>query len=226
MLQNPEYIRDAIKKILDQIPQDVTVLAAVKKRNLSEVYAAIDAGIIHFGHNYVQEAQVMFDDIPVEVHGKTYWHLIGHLQKNKVKHAVKIFNSIDSVDSLNLGKQIDNFCQEMGKVMPILIEINSAREENKNGVFPENVVELIQHLEIFQNLSIDGLMTMGPVTEKPEDIRRYFRITRDLFDELSKIKQKNLNMHILSMGMSDSYRIAIEEGANLVRIGTLLFGPR
>jgi hypothetical protein len=152
--------------------------------------------------------------------------MLGHLQKNKAKQAVAIFDMIQTVDSLDLGKVIDSRCAAMHRTMPVLIEINSGRETNKTGVLPEDAEALVRALGRLEHIRIQGLMTMGPLSEEPEDCRPYFSATKALFDRLAQVHIPHVEMRYLSMGMSGSYRIAIEEGANLVRLGTALFGPR
>jgi len=215
-------IEERAAKLLSSLPHHVTLVAAAKTRTADEVRAAIRAGIRILGYNYVQEAQRMYDTIGTDAQ----WHMIGHLQRNKVKQAVTLFDMIETLDSVRLADEVDRRCAEVGKVMPVLIEINSGREENKAGVMPEMVDELLPQLSGFKNLRVQGLMTMGPVRDNPEDYRLYFRITRVTFERVGKLRLPNVEMRYLSMGMSDSYPIAIEEGANMVRIGTMLFGTR
>ncbi len=213
---------EQITNFLNDLPPYVTVVAAAKTRTLDEVRAAIRAGIKILGYNYVQEAQRMFDAI-----GKiVQWHMIGHLQRNKVKPAVRLFDMIETLDSVRLAEEVDRRCAEMGKVMPVLIEVNSGREQNKAGVLPEQVEELAAQLSAFKNLRVQGLMTMGPILDHPEEYRPYFKTTRLIFERIEKLNLPNVEMKFLSMGMSDSYLIAIEEGANMIRIGTKLFGRR
>ena len=152
------------------------------------------------------------------------WHMIGHLQRNKVKKAIHIFDMIETIDSKRLAELVNTHCAAEDKSMPVLIEINSGRESNKTGVLPENVGELIREISHLSHLRIQGLMTMGPRFGNPEDARPYFKATKAAFDHLSKSGISNVEMCYLSMGMSNSYQIAIEEGANIVRIGTKLFG--
>jgi len=152
--------------------------------------------------------------------------MIGHLQKNKVKKAIEIFDMIETVDSFSLAKEIDKYAKNKGIIYPILIEINSGRENQKNGVFPENLEELVKKISFLKNIKINGLMTMGPFVENPEDIREYFKLTKILFDKLKEKCLPNVEMKYLSMGMTDTWEIAVEEGANIVRIGTGIFGPR
>jgi hypothetical protein len=216
------HIQEKIQAIRRSIPPHVEILAAVKTRTLEEVRAAYDAGLRIFGHNYVQEAQAMIaaDDLGAE------WHLIGHLQRNKAKEAVKLFNLIESVDSLRLTQELENRCAQIGKKIPVLIEVNSGSEENKTGVLPQDAAQLAEYLNTCQYLRLQGLMTMGPLTGEPELARPYYRETRRLFEEISRMGLENAEMRVLSMGMSNSYRVAIEEGANLVRLGTVIFGAR
>jgi hypothetical protein len=215
-------IRDNVNRILSEIPPGVTVVAAAKTRTPKEISEAIAAGIDHIGENYVQEAVRAKEAVSCPAS----WHFIGHLQRNKVKHAIGVFDMIQTVDSLRLAREIDKRARNEGIRFPVLIEINSAREPQKSGVFPENGRALIQEINSLENVVIRGLMTMGPFLDDPEEIRPYFRITRDLYHELGGLNPENPDFSILSMGMSDSYRIAIQEGANMVRIGTAIFGPR
>jgi pyridoxal phosphate enzyme (YggS family) len=186
------------------------VVAAAKGRTLAEVEAVITAGITHIGHNYVQEAQLMLPALKEKV----IWHMIGHLQRNKVKKAVQLFDVLETVDSLHLAQTIDRRCAAIGKVIPILIEINSGKEPSKTGISD------------LKHISIQGLMTMGPRFGDPENARPFFQETRQAFEHLSKSNIPNMEMRYLSMGMSNSYLVAIEEGANVVRIGTKIFASR
>jgi len=217
-LMNGHEIIHAVKQILAELPSHVKLVAAAKTRTMEEVNAAIEAGIRILGYNYLQEAEQMY----TYVGRKARWHMIGHLQRNKVKKAVSLFDMIETVDSERLALAIDRHCAEINKTMPVLIEVNSGNEPAKAGVLPEDVPGLLRKIKNLANIEIQGLMTMGPIYADPEMIRPYFRKTKELFDMLAP----DYNMHYLSMGMSDSYQIAIEEGANIVRIGTRLFGAR
>jgi len=154
------------------------------------------------------------------------WHLIGHLQTNKAKRAVEIFDLIETVDSLPLGREIDKRAAAAGKTMDILIEVNSGSEPQKAGVLPEGAVPLVRELAGLGHLRVLGVMTMGPFAGDPEDSRPYFRETRRVFEALGRAAVPGVEIRLLSMGMSHSWRVAVEEGANLVRIGTAIFGPR
>ncbi len=215
-------IRGNISEILSDLPEGVEVVAAAKARTPEEVLEVVQSGVRIVGENYVQEAEKAYE----MVGGEVKWHFIGHLQKNKVKKAVNIFDMIETVDSVEVAKEIDKRCEQIGKVLPILVEINSGDEEQKSGVSPRDAEQLIKEVSGLKNIKVMGLMTMGPRFGNPEDSRPYFIKTREIFDKIKKLNLPNVEMRYLSMGMTNSYKIAIEEGANIVRIGTKLFGER
>ena len=215
-------IKQNIDRILIELPDGVQLVAAVKTRSPEEILGAVEAGVKILGENYVQEAERAYE----AVGNKAKWHFIGHLQKNKVKKAVKLFDMIETVDSLELAREIDKRCAQIGKVMPVLIEINSGREEQKSGVFPEKTEQLVREISMLNNIQVMGLMTMGPRFGNPEDSRPYFVETRKMFDKIKKLNLPDIQMRYLSMGMTNSYKIALEEGANIVRIGSKIFGER
>lgn len=216
-----ETITKNTEKLLKEIPVGVTVVAAAKGRSHEEILAAIKGGIRIIGHNYVKEAEAHLSFLKdVEI------HMIGHLQTNKAKKAIKIFKMIQTLDSLKLAQELQRLGEKEGVVVCALIEVNSAKEPQKTGLLPEEVENFLWEIGKFRNISVKGLMTMGPALEDPEALRPYFRATKRLFEELKGLALPNVSMETLSMGMSDSYRIAIEEGANMVRIGTRIFGPR
>jgi len=215
-------IEKAVKEIQKTIPSHVTLLAAAKTRTLEEVEAVIQAGVTHIGYNYVQEALPFISKIGT----KATWHMIGHLQSNKAKITVENFDIIETVDSWKLALALERHCEKAQKSMPVLIEINSGREENKTGLFPEKVEELVVQMSGLKYVQVKGLMTMGPRFGDPEDSRSYYQTTYKMFEYLRKLNLPNTTMQYLSMGMSNSYLIAIEEGSNIIRIGTKLFGDR
>jgi len=236
---------DRLREVLSGMPPHVSVLAAAKTRSVDEIRAAIEGGIRIIGYNYVQEAAASLEALgrPRAVHtgeraafsneltehpklSQFAAHLIGHLQRNKAKAAVRLFDAIETVDSVLLAEAIDREAAKIGRVLPILIEVNSAREPQKAGVLPEEAADLVRATAGLPSVRIDGLMTMGPFVDDPEEIRPFFAETKRLFDEIAGLRIPTVGMRVLSMGMSDSYRIAIEEGATLVRLGTVLFGPR
>jgi len=210
------------EEIRKSLPDHVMLVAAAKSRTAEEVAVAIRAGITVVGHNYVQEAERMIKALG----NQATWHMVGHLQKNKVKKAVHLFDMVETVDSWSLAEFMDRRCAAIGKIMPVLVEINSGREASKTGVFPEEVDDLVRRLADLRHIHVEGLMTMGPRFGDPEDARPYFRETKAAFDRLAAAGISNVEMRYLSMGMSNSYEVAIEEGSNMVRIGTRLFGPR
>ncbi len=217
-----EAIVRTVKGILETLPAEVTLVAAAKSRSVEEVRAALRAGVTCVGHNYVQEAQRMVPLIQLPAR----WHMLGHLQRNKAKTAVALFDMIETLDSWPLAREIEKRCAAIDKVMPVLVEVNSGREASKTGVLPEEVDEMVRRVTELPHVRIQGLMTMGPRFGDPEDARLYFRATREAFLRLAAAEIPNVEVRYLSMGMSNSYRVAIEEGANMVRIGTLLFGER
>ena len=210
------------EEIRNSIPQGVTLVAATKGRTVEEILEAAEAGVEIAGENYVQEAIRKYS----EIGDRIKWHMIGHLQRNKVKDALEIFQCIQSVDSLRLAREIDRQCKRSGRIMSVLIEINIAGEESKYGVEPGELPDMLQQIATLPNLQVKGLMTMEPYLENPEDSRPYFRHMKRLFDEARTYDTTNVEMDILSMGISNSYEVAIEEGSNMVRLGTRLFGPR
>jgi len=215
-------IEENVKRILAELPDGVMLVAAAKTRTPEEIRRAVAAGVRIIGENYVQEAEDAFNAL-----GRiASWHMIGRLQRNKVKRAVRIFDMIETVDSIELGERIDRECERLGKVIPVLVEVNSGREPQKAGVFPEDAEDLVRELARLEHLKVQGLMTMGPRFGDPEEARPYFKETKRLFDRLSGQKLENVEMRYLSMGMSNTYRVAIEEGANMVRIGSAIFGER
>jgi PLP dependent protein len=215
-------IKDNIARVLAELPPGVKLVAAAKTKSPAEILEAVDAGVTIIGENYVQEAAEAFAPVGRRVR----WHFIGHLQTNKVKKAVEIFDMIETVDSADLAREIDKRCRAIGKTMPILVEVNSGEEEQKAGVRPADAEGLIRTVATLPNVRVEGLMTMGPYEGDPEESRPYFKITKKLFDNIAALAIPGVAMTTLSMGMTNSYRVAIEEGANMVRIGTKIFGPR
>jgi hypothetical protein len=215
-------IAENVAALLKELPAGVLLEAAVKMRSSEEITQAISAGVKIIGENYIQEAEEHYKTVG----GRAEWHLIGHLQKNKAKKASESFQMIETVDSVGTGQAIDRYCGRASKVMPVLIEVNSGREAQKDGAMPENVEALVRDLSGLKNMKVMGLMTMGPELANPEGLRTYFRETKALFDRIAALTLPGVEMKHLSMGMTDSYKIAIEEGATIVRIGSKIFGPR
>jgi pyridoxal phosphate enzyme (YggS family) len=215
-------IKENLSQIFAELPLGVELVAAAKGRTPEEVLEAVEAGVKIIGENYVQEAEAAYG----LVGARAKWHFIGHLQRNKAKKAVELFDLIETVDSVEIAQEIDKRCARMGKVMPLLIEVNSGREPQKSGVLPEDAEKLVRQISTLENIRLMGLMTMGPRFGDPEDSRPYFIQTRRVFERIKGLNLPNTEMKYLSMGMSNSYRVALEEGANIIRIGSRIFGVR
>jgi len=216
-------IKHNVQEILAELPDGVELVAAAKTRTPEEILEVVGAGVEIIGENYVQEAKRAYEIVGK----KAKWHFIGTLQKHNVRRKmVEVFDMIETVDSWEIAREIDKRCAQIGKMMPILIEINSGREKQKSGVLPEDAEELIREVSALKNVKIMGLMTMGPRFGNTEDSRPYFVVTRTIFERIKQLDLPNVEMRYLSMGMTNSYRIAVEEGANVIRIGTKIFGER
>ncbi len=215
-------IKQNVQGILSELPEWVELEVACKKRAPEEILEAVDAGVKIIGENYVQEAEAAFKIVG----NRAKWHFIGHLQKNKIKKAIKIFDVIETVDSIELAQEIDRACAKENKTIAVLIEVNSGREKQKFGVFPEDAEKLVKELSSLHNIKVMGLMTMGPLSGDLELARPYFVETKKIFERVKSLGVSHVEMRYLSMGMSGSYRVAIEEGANIIRLGTKVFGER
>jgi pyridoxal phosphate enzyme (YggS family) len=207
-------------------PPDAARLVAVSKTvPVERIREAMDAGLRVFAENRVQEARDKIGHFAQEPHGheSVQWHLIGHLQKNKAKYAVRLFDLIHSVDSLALADELDRQAAKIGKVQRVLVEVKLSPEKSKEGVAEQDLLPLLRHIGQCRNLRLEGLMTMPPYDPDPEKSRPYFRRLRELRDEAER---HGIKVPELSMGMSHDFGVAIEEGATMVRIGTALFGGR
>lgn len=204
------------------LPAGVSLVAAAKHRRADEVLAAVAGGVRIIGENYLQEAQAIYPRVGRRVR----WHFIGRLQKNKIAKIVSLFDLVETVDSLENAALVSRYAQAAGRVMPVLLAVNSAGEPRKSGVLPGEAVELAAAAACLPGLRLEGLMTMGPRVDEPGQLRPYFRLVRRLARDIEARRLPGVSMETLSMGMSDSWAVAVAEGATLVRIGTLLFGPR
>ena len=200
----------------------VKLLGAAKLQNAEAIRAAIAAGLALVGENYVQEAQ----EKKKAVIEHAEWHMIGHLQRNKAKTAVEIFDVIESLDSIALARELDKEGRRRGKIVRAFVEVNLGGEESKTGVAKSAVEALLEQMATLANLCIEGLMTVPPFRENPEESRRYFRELAELKEKFATLGMANVDLKELSMGMTHDYAGAVEEGATIVRIGTALFGPR
>lgn len=203
-------------------PEDIKLLAAAKSQSVEAVRTAIAAGNTLVGENYVQEAQEKKRQIQQAIE----WHLIGHLQRNKAKAAVEIFDVIETLDSLALARELDKAGRKQGKTVRAYVEVNLGSEQSKTGIAKDEVRCLLEEAGKLDCLNVAGLMTVPPYRDDPEEVRPYFRELRELKARLAEQPIPNVDLRELSMGMSHDYEIAIEEGATIVRIGTALFGPR
>lgn len=201
---------------------EVKLLAASKSQSVAQIRAAVAAGIRLFGENYVQEAKAKREAIKESVE----WHMIGHLQRNKVKAALDLFDLVQSLDSPELARELDKQGKKKGQMVRTFVEVNLGGEESKSGIAEDKVVSLLQEVATLSHLRVEGLMVVPPFREDPEEVRPYFRALTELQKELKELKIANVDLKELSMGMTHDYPVAIEEGATLVRIGTAIFGPR
>ena len=225
-------IAENLKKVNDRIasaakragrdPSAITLVAVTKTVDVQRVREALAAGALIFGENRVQEAREKIDILG----HVAYWHLIGHLQTNKAKYAVRLFKLIHSVDTIELAREIDKQAAKFGKVQNVLIEVNIAGEASKAGMTVKEAPARVREAAKLKNIIIQGLMTMPPYSEDPEESRPYFCVLRELSQSIAKENIPNVSMRELSMGMSGDFEVAIEEGATIIRIGTALFGPR
>ncbi len=226
-------IKENIDKIMERVeasairagrdPKDITVIAVSKTVDASRAKEAVESGLINLGENKVQELVSKYEtlhDIGIK------WHMIGHLQKNKVKYIIDKAELIHSVEDIELANEINKRAVNNDLTANILIELNIAKEESKFGIDDENVYEFVKELEQFENIRVMGLMTVAPNSENPEDIRWVFKKMREIYENIKCMDLKNTDMKYLSMGMTNDFEIAIEEGSNIVRIGTAIFGAR
>jgi len=220
-------------RIRQEVPDYVTIVVSGKARTTDEIEEAINAGATDIGENYIQEAGQMYSALR-EKAANVRWHMIGHLQTNKINKALRVFDVIQTVDSLEKAAAIDKRVERARKkIMPVFVEINIGSEDSKAGIkpqehepFEEYIEKLITDMSKFEHLRVEGLMTMGPRFGNPENSRPYFTRMRMIFEKIRELDLVNVSMKYLSMGMTNSYRVAIEEGSNMVRIGTAIFGER
>jgi len=222
--ENLKSVRERIEAACLRVgrnPAEITLVTVTKTVSAERINEAIEAGVRHIGENRVQEAREKFPEVRPVI-----WHLIGHLQTNKVKHALKMFQWIHSVDSFHLAEKIEQEASRLGKTIPILLEVKTSPEETKYGVSVSETLGLLEKISIFNHIQIRGLMTIAPFTDDEKAIRESFQTLRQLRDKINQAEIAGVEMEHLSMGMSHDFEIAIEEGATMVRIGTAIFGPR
>lgn len=204
-------------------PNEVILLAATKDVPVQLIEQAIQSGISYIGENRIQEASTKFELLK-EKYPQVNWHFIGHLQRNKVKSALEIFSTIESVDSRRLIEEVGRRAQQSGRSIDIFIEVNVSGEESKFGVSPEDAEEIISFASAFKSLKVKGLMAVPPFFDDPEKARPYFRKLKEFREEIKKLNIPNVDIKYLSMGMTDDFEVAVEEGSNIVRVGRGIFG--
>ncbi len=221
-IERVNVLKDQAAKKIGKTPEEVLLVAVTKTYGAEQINEAIDAGIKDIGENKVQEILDKYENVkPVK------WHMIGHLQTNKVKYIIDKVSMIHSVDSLKLAEEISKRALNIGIVMDILLQINPAMEQSKFGIASEETGELLQAiLETCPNVRVCGLMSIVPYDENPENVRKYFAQVKNTYDKFKNIGHNGMEFKYLSMGMSHDFQVAIEEGANLIRVGTAIFGNR
>ena len=223
--KNLEIIKQRIERSCKKIgrnPDEITLVGVTKTVNVDIIKEAYSYGLINFGENKVQELLSKKDILPENIN----WHLIGHLQRNKVKYIIDFIYLIHSLDSYELALEIDRQAKKSKRQIPVLIQVNTSSEETKYGIEPENALTLTKQIAELENLKIKGLMTIGAFFSDPEMVRPCFKTLKKIFDKIKMLDLKNVDMKELSMGMTNDYEVAIEEGATIIRIGTALFGER
>lgn len=224
ILKIKEHISYICSKI-NQDPQGINIVAVSKGRDVKEIKEAIEEGIVDIGENRVQEALSKYNELIIyNLEPRTIkWHMVGHLQTNKAKEAVKTFSLIQSVDSIHLARELDKQAAKINKIQDILVEVKTSPETTKFGLKPDETIGVIKEMAKLKNINIKGLMTIAPIVDTPEKARPYFKLLRELRDKIRTFNIKHVTLNILSMGMSDDFEIAIEEGANMIRLGRAIF---
>ncbi len=214
-------INENLSNIINELTEDITLIAVSKYKNVSEIKQAYDFGVRHFGENKVQELLDKIDVLPQDIK----WHLIGHLQRNKVKYIAGKVELIHSLDSIRLLEEIEKQYSLKKIIAKVLIQINIGEEQSKTGILLSKLEDLIQACEQCNHVHVEGLMTIIPIGDE-ESCKRYFREMKNIWDNLSQRSYRNIEMKHLSMGMTGDYKLAISEGSNMIRIGTGIFGKR
>lgn len=225
ILENIKQVEENIIKSCEKVrrdPKEVTLIAVSKTKPYTAIEEALPSGVLDYGENKVQELTEKYEILPKDIR----WHMIGHLQRNKVKYLVGKVELIHSVDSLRLANQIETEFAKKNEISNILIEVNMANEESKFGITSETTEQLVREISKLEHVRIKGLMTIAPYTDNPETNREYFRNMKKLSVDITEKNIDNVSMNVLSMGMTGDYQVAIEEGATMVRVGTGIFGER
>lgn len=223
--ENYRIVLNNVKRACERAgrnPEEVTLIAVSKTKPVSMIEELLPEGVLDFGENKPQELRDKYEVLPTNIR----WHMIGHLQRNKIKYVIDKACLIHSVDSLKLAEAIQQEAEKRNMVMPVLVEVNVAQEESKYGITLDETLDFIRKIAGFSNIKVTGLMTIAPFVENPEDNRIHFRNLYNLFIDIRDRNIDNVNMCNLSMGMTNDYEVAIEEGATMVRVGTGIFGER
>ena len=223
--ENVQFVRNKIAEACQRSgrdPEEIELVAITKTVDVEQINEAMEAGILVVGENRVQEAWRKFQEVGKGVH----WHIVGHLQTNKVKRVLQFADMIHSVDSVYLAREIQTQAEKLDRTIEILIQVNTSGEESKFGLEPEVTISGIEAISAFSNLEIKGLMTIGVFLPNPEDVRPCFKLLRDLKSQVNEHKIAGVEIGTLSMGMTNDYEVAIEEGSTMVRVGTAIFGKR
>lgn len=222
--ENVKYVKEKIVEACKRANRDSSeiILVGVSKTHpIDKLFKAKEAGIETFGESKAQELMEKYEQLD-----GVKWHFIGHLQKNKVKYIIDKVELIHSLDDIELAKEIDKRAKNIGKVMDVLIQINIGKEESKYGIYKEDILDFCNSLSEFKNIKVKGLMCIPPAEASIDETRNYFRTMKQIFNDVKKVEYENFDIKYLSMGMSDDFEIAIEEGANIIRVGTGIFGER
>ena len=224
--KNLVALKKNIKEICERIdrdPDDITIVAVSKTFPFSEVIELNKTGQLDFGENRIRELRNKYYNICFQYDGKINWHMVGHLQSNKVKDVIAFIHLIHSIDSFKLAEEIDNNAKKINRKIDVLVQINSSSERQKYGVSPQEASSLCKQISLLENVRVKGLMTMAKLTDNNDEIRASFREVKKIFDQL---KPEIPDFEYLSMGMTNDYEIALEEGSNMLRIGSAIFGER
>ena len=223
--ENLKNVQNNIKKACERVgrkPEEVTLVAVSKMKPLSDIEELLETGQLEYGENYVQELCDKYENISKPVH----WHMIGHLQTNKVKYIIDKVSMVHSVDSVRLAEAIEKEAAKKDICMTVLVEVNVAGEESKFGLSVEEVLPFLKEISSYEHLQVKGLMTIAPFVANPEENREVFQKLKKLSVDIAAKNINNVNMSVLSMGMTNDYQVAVEEGATMVRVGTGIFGER
>ena len=226
ILSNYSSLKEKIKEVCESVgrdPDEITIVAVSKTFPFTRIIELNSVGHVDFGENKIREMRDKYYNISFQYSGKINWHMVGHLQSNKVKDIIAFIHLIHSVDTFNLAEVIDSTAKRINRKIDILVQVNTSNEEQKYGVLPEEAESLCKQISLLENINVKGLMTIARLTDDRDEIRRSFRTLRELFD---KMKSDFSDFKYLSMGMTNDFDIAIEEGSNMLRIGSAIFGDR